>query len=569
MKKTSVVSRTVIFLTVQCVLIASVLAAFMGFSYKMAYNNTIKNIDNIINISGKSLQSKLENAELLLKRLLYRNANYDMLKSTSETVRYYASIKLSEQLKEASFYKNYVDEVIIAESTYKTVLDFNNVSLSFDDREELFNFTLSQARLGSAKSQWSVGQIGEKQYVYKIYVWQGTAVAIFLSIDRYTDVFGDRDISGMSIFLTDGDFRVWDVIGENAEQQVIGAIIPTKSKNVVQSSIYEIVGGRLYLVGYVYLGEVFRQISLNVVAILIIIITLVLFTIVMIKQIHIQIITPISSMKKSMEQMQKEENGFLQIQETYPNSEFTLLKDTFNRLMNVILGLKINSYEKQLALCEMELKVLKLQIRPHFFLNAITTISSLSQQGRNNEIVTYIGALAKNIRYMFRSGLHTVPLLEEIQHVENYFEMQELKYPGCVFYSIEIDPEILNWPIPQMLIHTIIENEYKYAVSMDNVLTILIKAELFVIDGEDMLKIEIEDDGKGYPSDVLKAFELLEDEAGESVDGSRVGLWSLKRMLYLMYERKGLFKIKNIDPHGCKNIFLIPRKPVHEIKEGM
>lgn len=147
--------------------------------------------------------------------------------------------------------------------------------------------------------------------------------------------------------------------------------------------------------------------------------------------------------------------------------------------------------------------------------------------------------------------------------------MQELKYPGCVFYSIEIDPEILNWPIPQMLIHTIIENEYKYAVSMDNVLTILIKAELFVIDGEDMLKIEIEDDGKGYPSDVLKAFELLEDEAGESVDGSRVGLWSLKRMLYLMYERKGLFKIKNIDPHGCKNIFLIPRKPVHEIKEGM
>lgn len=544
-----------------------VLAAFMGFSYITAYNSTAKNADNIINISGESLQSKLENAELLLKRLMYRNNNYDLLQSPSETDRYYASIELNELLKETSFYDNCVDEVVIAESTYGTVLDFNNVPLSPADRNELCSFTLDQASLGAAKSQWSVGQIGGKQYVYKMYIWQGTAVATFLSTDRFTDVFGDHNITGMTIFLTDGEMRVWDVMGEDTEYQMIGAVLPEKTRKVVQSSIFEIIGGRLYLTGYVYLSEVFRQIGMNVIAIFVIIIILSVFTGAMINQIHLQIIAPISSMRKRMEQMQKEEDAYLKIEETYPNREFSLLKDTFNRLMNVIKDLKIKSYEKQLALQDAELKAIKLQIRPHFFLNAMTTISSLSQQGRNNEIVTYISSLAKNIRYMFRSGLHTVPLSDEIRHAENYFEMQELKYPGCVFYSIEIDPEVMDWPVPQMLIHTIIENEYKYAVSIDSVLTILIKAERVATEDGGMLKIAIEDDGKGYPPDVLKMFESFEEENRESADGSRLGLWSLRRMLYLMYEKEGLFRIKNVEPHGSKNIFLIPEKPVHEIKE--
>lgn len=93
----------------------------------------------------------------------------------------------------------------------------------------------------------------------------------------------------------------------------------------------------------------------------------------------------------------------------------------------------------------------RLQIRPHFFLNAMTTISSLSQREKNREIQRYIDALSKNIRYMFQSGLHTVTLGEEIRHIENYFEMQELNYPDCVFYYIDIPKELEMWKIPQML----------------------------------------------------------------------------------------------------------------------
>lgn len=71
-------------------------------------------------------------------------------------------------------------------------------------------------------------------------------------------------------------------------------------------------------------------------------------------------------MTRQMEHM-REGDYTLRITEDYKNSEFSLLKDTFNSLMDEIVGLKIKSYEKQIELQETELKCIRLQIRPHFF----------------------------------------------------------------------------------------------------------------------------------------------------------------------------------------------------------
>jgi sensor histidine kinase YesM len=303
------------------------------------------------------------------------------------------------------------------------------------------------------------------------------------------------------------------------------------------------------------------QIRLNMLLMLLIILISLAEAVWLIRYIRLEVILPMRDMKENMDRMQDGNYG-LRITKEYHNSEFALLKGTFNQLMDEIVGLKIKSYEKKLELQEAELKSIRLQIRPHFFLNAMTTISSLSIQGKNGEIKRYIDALSKNIRYMFKSGLHTVPISEEIRHVENYFEMQELKYPGCVFYFIEMQPGVETWRIPQMLIHTIIENEYKYAVAWDGILTILIKAEKVILERKEFLSLEIEDDGRGYPQDVLEQF--ASEEIGPDEEGSRVGLWSVRRMIELMYEGEGSFQIENLVPKGAMNRFRIPSKAVQE-----
>jgi sensor histidine kinase YesM len=249
----------------------------------------------------------------------------------------------------------------------------------------------------------------------------------------------------------------------------------------------------------------------------------------------------------------------------FNTKEFQMLQETTNRMVDEIVKFKIQTYEKRIELQDMELKSIRLQLKPHYFLNALTTISSLSSQNKNEQIIKYIDAFAKNIRYIFRAGFHTVSLKDEIKHVENYFEIQELKYPGSIFYLIEMPHELEDWKIPQMLIHTFVENLYKHAVTIDKTLTLLIKVSKVCYTGEDMMLVEIEDDGKGYPQEVLDYMNGISSKVNEK--GKRIGLWSIKRMIELMYERDDLVQIENIRPHGCLNRIYIPQIVKHELME--
>lgn len=565
MNRKSFISRTIFMLVVQCILLVAVFFSYIFVSYHMALENLQTSNKNLILLYGKELENKLNNADMLLERLIYKNSDYDMLQSENESDRYYASVKIKSFIQEQITYDTYVDAVVIADSAYLSCLDYENTEIAFTTREALRQFTSDKASLGRAKASWDITQIGEVNYVYKMYVWQGRAAGIFISVDHFMENATRNDFQNVSILLKDDKEMVWGILGkENISIESGDEFTGESTNNWLYENNYDLADGKMQLSAYVNMSEIFGQIRWSMVLVLFVILILAGFSGILINYLRKEMIAPMSHMQKSMEDMQKG-NYELRIKENYKNREFTLLKDTFNRLMDEIVGLKIESYEKQIDLQETELKCVKLQIRPHFFLNAMTTISSLSQQGRNAEIEKYINALSKNIRYMFRSGLHTVTLQEEVGHVENYFEMQELKYPHCVFYYIDMTPEVRNGEIPQMIIHTIIENEYKYAVNVNQMLTILIKATEVEVDSEKMLLLEIEDDGKGYPNEVLEAF--TNEKVRNPQNGERVGLKSIKRMMELMYEREGLFKISNIEPHGCKNTFWIPVCAVQELKE--
>ena len=562
MKKKSLIERTIFLSVIQCILLLAVFVMYLMISYRTAADSLEKNMHNLMQIYGKELEGKIDNADMLLERLIYKNTDYDMLQSPEENDRYYASVKVKDFIEEQTAYDYYIDAVVVAESEYGACLDYENTAIKLADKEALRQFTKDGAKKGRAKAEWTVAQIGSKNYIYKMNVWQGKAVGIFMAVDHFMENASKSDFEKISLLLTDSDTRIWAEFGNKMEQVNIGEEWKETTSGRMRGTCYQLAGGKLNVYAYISLSEIVGQIRLNMILMMLVIIILAAFSVLVINYLRREMIVPMSHMQKSMELMGAEDYS-LRITEEYRNKEFTLLKDTFNHLMDEIVNLKIESYEKQIDLQETELKCVKLQIRPHFFLNAMTTISSLSQQGRNLEIQQYITALSKNIRYMFRSGLHTVTLGEEIRHVENYFEMQELKYPNCVFYFSDVPKELEEWRIPQMLIHTIIENEYKYAVSVDHMLTILIKASMTTFDNEEMLMLEIEDDGEGYPEEFMEEF--AKDTSTVTTSGERVGLHSIKRMMELMYERKGLFLVSNIIPHGCKNTFYIPKYAVHEL----
>ena len=249
----------------------------------------------------------------------------------------------------------------------------------------------------------------------------------------------------------------------------------------------------------------------------------------------------------------------LRFSSSAPNVEFETIGDNLNRMLDTIVGLKMKAYEDRIQFDEATLKYVQLQIRPHFFLNALTTIHSMSFQGRNEDIRKYIESLSRNVRYLFKSGLHTVSLQEEAEHVENYIQMQDMLYPDSVFSYVNIAEDARESQVPQLIIHTMVENIYKHAVAVGKLTCILINASMEERDGEIMCHIQVEDDGEGYPSEFLEAMERHEVKVRE--DGHGVGLWNLTRTLQLMYQKEDLIRFSNKEPQGSHVDIWIPRKP--------
>lgn len=236
--------------------------------------------------------------------------------------------------------------------------------------------------------------------------------------------------------------------------------------------------------------------------------------------------------------------------------EFTTLNNSFESMVKEIKALKIDSYEEKLERQKAELKYLQMQIKPHFYLNAITTISSLTHQNRNEEIREFINFLSKHLRYMFKGGLTKVTINEEVEHIRNYIRMQEIKFPNNIFYMADIDPDISNCLLPQFLIQTFVENTFKHALTIGDMLSIFIRAEKHSQEGENFVKIVIEDNGDGFPPEIIQIVNASGKDSNTT--GEKIGITNIKKTLNLLYKRDGLLKISNCDPSGARVTILLP-----------
>ena len=191
----SFILKIVRMMTFQMILLVAVLLLFILFSYHTAMDNLTSASDNLLQIYGRELNNKLDNADILLSGLIYENSDYDMLQSSKESERYYAAIKLKKIIDESISYQKYEDAVVIAESKFGTVLDEKSTSINLNQKNALRKFTLEYAQNEKVQSEWKVGQIGQSFYVYRMFVWQGRAVGIFSLVDNFMKLSADSDFN--------------------------------------------------------------------------------------------------------------------------------------------------------------------------------------------------------------------------------------------------------------------------------------------------------------------------------------------------------------------------------------
>ena len=567
MKKRSFIRNLSIMLFMQFVLLTALFVALIVHMRNSAVTEMETAADNVLAIYRVNLENRIERADNILKNLtLSEETALEMIRSDKESDRYYAKKSIYTAMHAALLQDNAVDLLIVAENSYGGYMESTNGdsskwALPYETRKAVESFTWKLLGSGTRKNSWTIQEIAGEPFLYRAYMRNGHIVAAYISVQNFFSSNTDPAISSLCLALTDSNGYVWKTIGSELKNIPLGQTMQALGNNWKVNQL-EIGDSSLYVTSYLNEYGITYTTQTSVLSVILIAIVALGCSAAIIFYTRRQIIKPMKDMTEKLHDMNGVTEGF-QIQTSYGSQEFLVLRDTFNRMMRENVDLRLSAYKHHIEMQDSELRCIRLQLRPHFFLNAMTTISSLSMQGQNDSIKRYVEVLSKNIRYMFKSGMHTVPLSEEMQNVQYYYEMQELRYPGSVFYYGEYNKEDENWPIPQMLIHTVVENIYKHAVSVDNLITILVQVNKTEYKGQEMLCVSIEDDGEGYPEEILKLFQTGE-KPKPSEDGTHLGLWSLWEMLRIMYDRNDLMELKNAEPHGTRTIFYLPKEAINE-----
>lgn len=231
--------------------------------------------------------------------------------------------------------------------------------------------------------------------------------------------------------------------------------------------------------------------------------------------------------------------------------EFSDLIEMFNNMTQEIKDLKIRNYEEALERTHAEIKYLQLQLHPHFYLNAITTISSLSMRGENAQIQRFIDALSTYLRYLFTDNQNSATIESEIRHAEDYIRLQQISHADNIFYYISVDPKAAGIPMQKLLVQTFVENIFKHAFDGETSISIFIRASMVRRDGETFARVTVEDTGCGFPPAFL--------EKMASQDGvENVGIANVCRTMQFTYGRPNLIHLENNEQGGARVVIDIP-----------
>ncbi len=244
------------------------------------------------------------------------------------------------------------------------------------------------------------------------------------------------------------------------------------------------------------------------------------------------------------------------------NAEFQSLYESFNEMAEQIVQLRIQAYDLKLQEEQNKLTMLRAQIRPHSFLNAITTISNMTYMNKPEEIRSYINSFAKFIRYMLNVSASWTTVEDESQQIINYLKMQQHRFPESVCFSVDYPPELAKTRIPFLVLYTLVENSIKHAMTLYEPLEIKVSCRRVETETFRGVCLTEEDNGVGFSQEVLD--ELADVRTNVLNTKDHLGLSNVRYTLHLVYDRDDLLRASNREEGGARVELWIPDEEVRK-----
>jgi two-component system, LytTR family, sensor kinase len=127
------------------------------------------------------------------------------------------------------------------------------------------------------------------------------------------------------------------------------------------------------------------------------------------------------------------------------------------------LELKTSRLEASLARANLD--ALRLQLSPHFLFNTLNAISVMAMKGERDGVVRMLSQLSDLLRLTLERQQQVVSLRAELQFLDRYLEIEQVRFRDRLTIERDIEPEALDAGVPSLLLQPLAENAIQHGIS--------------------------------------------------------------------------------------------------------
>jgi len=193
---------------------------------------------------------------------------------------------------------------------------------------------------------------------------------------------------------------------------------------------------------------------------------------------------------------------------------------------------KLRNLKMEQLLKRMELYTMQAQMNPHFLFNTINTGVQLAIMEDADSTAEYMENLAELFRYNIREKQFFVPLRHELEGLQSYFNILEIRFPKTLKFVLDVQQDLMdNFSCPSMVIQPLVENSVIHAFKgKEGIGTITVSVKYI----DPVLIISVKDDGVGIADETVN--ELLTPHTHDyKLSTKMMGLENVIQRCYFFY----------------------------------
>lgn len=465
--------RLAIFVIATASLMVVTLLSF-GMYYHFSSQDLEANTKNSLNRSASIIEDKINDIDILTEKVqFFSKSSYDLMtdlrkysdeKAYTPENLFYSSEEIEGIFRTVIYRMDYIN--------FMAIILPNGEIISYSNTQKDFSYgydPLASDWYGEtleAKGNLNISVAEEDRAIINA----GADPTLFFSRTIYD--FYSKELLGTLVVNCEPEF--FDFISKNFPDKVIGFQLKETTNNTVlyTAASDELISDTSKLETTINLNrqpillevtidnseyaELFTTLLRNLFIILALLVIAIYLTSTRFSNLFT---TPIVRLSSLMRKKQTTNYHFQANEYENRSDEIGILYQEYRNMLETLDAFLTDKLNSEQSLLKSELNVYKNQIDSHFLYNTLESINSLAEIEEIEEISVMTLSLSNMFRYASNGFINEATVAEELQNVEDFLHIQEIRYQHAIDYRNNITSEqMLAATVPKIILQPLVEN---------------------------------------------------------------------------------------------------------------